>query len=90
MTKMASRLKLCGDQLIPVTHSSAPESLSYVKFPLASNDPHWSPKHCNTDINEYGPVALMSVVMNEFERLVLAHLKDITSSRLEPLSLPTG
>ncbi|KAI3352068.1 hypothetical protein L3Q82_020883 [Scortum barcoo] len=32
-----------------------------------------------------GPVALTSVVMKSFERLVLAHLKDITGPLLDPL-----
>ncbi len=31
------------------------------------------------------PVALTSVVMKSFERLVLAHLKDITGPLLDPL-----
>ncbi|KAI3367746.1 hypothetical protein L3Q82_026590, partial [Scortum barcoo] len=38
-----------------------------------------------TGLNDYRPVALMSVVMKSFERLVLAHLKDITGPLLDPL-----
>ncbi len=38
-----------------------------------------------TGLNDYRPVALTSVVMKSFERLVLAHLKDITGPLLDTL-----
>ncbi len=38
-----------------------------------------------TGLNYYRPVALTSVVMKSFEKLVLAHLKDITGPLLDPL-----
>ncbi len=41
-----------------------------------------------TGLNDYRPVALTSVVIKSFEKLVLAHLKDITGpagSSLDPL-----
>ncbi|KAL0172225.1 hypothetical protein M9458_032536, partial [Cirrhinus mrigala] len=38
-----------------------------------------------TGLNDYRPVALTSVVMKSFERLVLAYLKDITGPLLDPL-----
>ena len=38
-----------------------------------------------TGLNDYRPVALTSVVMKVFERLVLAHLKSITDPLLDPL-----
>ncbi len=38
-----------------------------------------------TGLNDYRPVALPSVVMKSFEKLVLAHLKDITGPSLDPL-----
>ncbi|KAI2647223.1 putative RNA-directed DNA polymerase from transposon BS [Labeo rohita] len=38
-----------------------------------------------TGLNDYRPVALTSVVMKSFERLVLACLKDITGPLLDPL-----
>ncbi|KAL0153141.1 hypothetical protein M9458_051562, partial [Cirrhinus mrigala] len=38
-----------------------------------------------TQLNDYRPVALTSVVMKSFERLVLAYLKDITGPLLDPL-----
>ncbi len=37
------------------------------------------------EITDYRPVALTSVVMKSFEKLVLAHLKDITGPLLDPL-----
>ncbi|KAI3356004.1 hypothetical protein L3Q82_017277 [Scortum barcoo] len=43
------------------------------------------PKKPITGLNDYRPVALTSVVMKSFERLVLAHLKDITGPLLDPL-----
>ncbi len=38
-----------------------------------------------TGLNDYRPFALTSVVMKSFERLMLAHLKDITGPLLDPL-----
>ncbi|KAK3561781.1 hypothetical protein QTP86_014205, partial [Hemibagrus guttatus] len=38
-----------------------------------------------TGLNEYRSIALTSVVMKSFERLVLAYLKDITGPLLDPL-----
>uniref|UniRef100_A0A3B3I122 Reverse transcriptase domain-containing protein n=1 Tax=Oryzias latipes TaxID=8090 RepID=A0A3B3I122_ORYLA len=38
-----------------------------------------------TGLNDYRPVALTSVVMKSFERLVLPHLKSFTSPLLDPL-----
>ncbi len=38
-----------------------------------------------TGLNDYRPIALKSVVMKSFERLVLAYLKDITGPLLDPL-----
>ncbi len=38
-----------------------------------------------TGLNDYSPVALTSVDMKSFERLVLAHLKDFTGPLLDPL-----
>ncbi|KAK3553519.1 hypothetical protein QTP70_004199 [Hemibagrus guttatus] len=38
-----------------------------------------------TGLNNYRPVALASVVMKSFERLVLAYLKNITGPLLDPL-----
>ncbi|KAI2650648.1 putative RNA-directed DNA polymerase from transposon BS [Labeo rohita] len=41
-----------------------------------------------TGLNDYRPVALTSVVMKSFERLVLAYLKDITGPLLDPCWTP--
>lgn len=38
-----------------------------------------------TGLNDYRPVALISVVMKSFERLMLAHLKDTTEHLPDPL-----
>ncbi|KAL0166153.1 hypothetical protein M9458_037997, partial [Cirrhinus mrigala] len=38
-----------------------------------------------TGLNDYRPVALTSVVMKSFEKLVLAYLKNITGPLLDPL-----
>ncbi|KAK3542980.1 hypothetical protein QTP70_008522, partial [Hemibagrus guttatus] len=38
-----------------------------------------------TRLNDYRPVALTSVVMKSFERLMLSYLKDITDPLLDPL-----
>ncbi len=38
-----------------------------------------------TGLNDYRLVALTSVVMKSFEKLVLAHLKDITGPSVDPL-----
>ncbi|KAK3554746.1 hypothetical protein QTP70_033440 [Hemibagrus guttatus] len=43
------------------------------------------PKKKITGLNDYRPIALTSVVMKSFERLVLAYLKDITGHLLDPL-----
>ena len=47
--------------------------------------PHPPKKSKITGLNDYRPVALTSVVMKSFEKLVLAHLKDITGPLLDPL-----
>ncbi|KAK3546757.1 hypothetical protein QTP70_035027 [Hemibagrus guttatus] len=61
---------------------------SCVKSLPASNVPPSSPppkKPKMTGLNDYRPVALTSVVMKSFERLVLAYLKNITGPLLDPL-----
>src|SRR4029434_7512441 len=44
-------------------------------------------KHSITVLNDYRPVALTSMVMKSFERLVLTHLKGITRALLYSLQL---
>jgi len=46
--------------------------------------PQKKPKSLDLTADDYRPVALTSVIMKSFERLVLAHLKDITGPLLDP------
>ncbi|XP_061094961.1 hydroperoxide isomerase ALOXE3-like [Conger conger] len=54
-------------------------------YQIASRPPpsFQSPK--SQGLNDYRPVALTSVVMKSFERLMLSHLKSITDPLLDPL-----
>ncbi|XP_013763215.1 protein NLRC3-like, partial [Pundamilia nyererei] len=73
---------------LPSLLASSKDPWSCVKFPPPSNTPpsSRSPKKPTiTGLNDYRPVALTSVVMKSFKRLVLAHLKDITGHQLDPL-----
>ena len=59
-----------------------------MKSPPASNTPpssRFPTKPSIARLNDYRPVALTSVVMKSFERLVLSHLKVITGPLLDPL-----
>ncbi len=47
--------------------------------------PHHHPRPKETGLNDYRSVALTTVVMKSFEKLVLAYLKDITGPLLDPL-----
>ncbi len=82
---------LCCSAIIHL-HMIFNRSLSCVKSPPASNAPPSSlypRKPKIKGLNDYRPVALTSVVMKSFERLVLAHLKDITGPCWTPCSLLT-
>ena len=46
---------------------------------------HCAQKLRSTGVNDYRHVALTSVVMKSYKHLVLAHLKSITDSLLDPL-----
>ncbi len=55
-------------------------------LPASNTSPSSVPKKPKiTGLNDYRPVALTSVVMKSFEKLVLAYLKDITGPLLDPL-----
>ena len=55
-------------------------------YTTVSSAYHAVPKKTKvTGLNDYRPVALTSVVMKAFERLVLVHLKAITDPLLDPL-----
>ncbi|XP_075911483.1 uncharacterized protein LOC142906815 [Petromyzon marinus] len=81
-------LRHCADQLSPVFTNIFNTSLETCHVPacLKSSTIIPVPKKLRpTGLNDYRPVALTSVVMKSFERLVLAHLKAITDPLLDPL-----
>ncbi len=81
-------LKSCADQLAPIFTKIFNRSLELCEVPSCFQRPTIIPvpkKAKDTGLNDYRPVALTSVVMKSFEKLVLAHLKDITGPLLDPL-----
>ncbi len=82
-------LKSCANQLAPIFSQIFNRSLELCKVPSCfkrSTIIIPIPKKSKiTGLNDYRSVALTSVVMNSFEKLVLAHLKDITGPLLYPL-----
>ncbi len=81
-------LKACADQLATIFSQIFNRSLELCEVPscfkCSTNLP--VPKKPKiTGLNDYRPVALTSVVMKSFEKLVLAYLKDITGPLLDPL-----
>ncbi|KAI3355997.1 hypothetical protein L3Q82_017268, partial [Scortum barcoo] len=83
-----SCLKVCADQLTPIFTQIFNRSLELCEVPSCykrSTIITIPKKPSITGLNDYRPVALTSVVMKSFERLVLAHLKDITGPLLDPL-----
>ncbi len=81
-------LKSCADQLAPILTKIFNRSLELCEIPSCFKRSTIIPipkKSKITGLNDYRPVALMSVVMKSFEKLVLAHLKDITGPLLDPL-----
>ncbi len=81
-------LKSCADQLAPIFTQIFNRSLELCEvrscFKRSTIIP--IPKKSKiTGLNDYRPVALTSVVMKSFEKLVLAYLKDITGPLLDPL-----
>ncbi len=81
-------LKSCADQLAPIVIKIFNRSLELCKVPSCFKRSTIIPipkKSKITGLNVYRPVALTSVVMKSFEKLVLAHLKDITGPLLDPL-----
>ncbi|KAK3528016.1 hypothetical protein QTP86_014221, partial [Hemibagrus guttatus] len=83
-----SLLKHCANQLSPVFTDIFNTSLETCHvlacFKTSAIVP--VPKKTKiTGLNDYRPVALTSVVMKSFERLVLSYLKDITDPLLDPL-----
>ncbi|KAM9828287.1 uncharacterized protein ACBT44_021775 isoform 2-T2 [Syngnathus typhle] len=83
-----SCLKVCVEQLAPTFARICNRSLELCEVPLCFKSSTIVPvakKPAITGLNDYRPVALTSVVMKSFERLVLNHLKDVTGPLLDPL-----
>ncbi|KAL0185677.1 hypothetical protein M9458_017347, partial [Cirrhinus mrigala] len=81
-------LKTCADQLAPIFSQIFNRSLELCEVPSCFKRSTIIPvpkKTKITRLNDYRPVALTSVVMKSFEKLVLAYLKDITGPLLDPL-----
>ncbi|KAK3554539.1 hypothetical protein QTP70_025393, partial [Hemibagrus guttatus] len=81
-------LKSCADQLAFIFSQIFNRSLELCEVPACFKRSTIIPipkKPKITGLNDYRPVALTSVVMKSFERLVLAYLKNITGPLLDPL-----
>ncbi len=81
-------LKSCADQLAPIFTQIINRSLELCEVPSCFKRSTIIPipkKPKITGLNDYRPVALTSVVMKSFERLVLAYLKASTGPLLDPL-----
>ncbi|KAM9829083.1 uncharacterized protein ACBT44_003385 [Syngnathus typhle] len=83
-----SCLKVCAEQLAPTFARIFNRSLELCEVPSCFKSSTIVPvakKPAITGLNDYRPVALTSVVMKSFERLVLNHLKEVTGPLLDPL-----
>uniref|UniRef100_A0A8C6LIY6 CCHC-type domain-containing protein n=1 Tax=Nothobranchius furzeri TaxID=105023 RepID=A0A8C6LIY6_NOTFU len=83
-----SCLRTCAVQLAPVFTTIFNRSLELCEVPSCFKSSTIIPvpkKSSPTELNDYRPVALTSVVMKSFERLVLSHLKSTTGHQLDPL-----
>ncbi len=81
-------LKTCADQLAPIFTQIFNRSLELCEVPSCFKCSTIIPlpkKPKITGLNDYRPVALTSVAMKSFERLVLAYLKASTGPLLDPL-----
>ncbi len=81
-------LKTCADQLAPIFTQIFNRSLELCEVPSCFKHSTIIPvpkKPKITGLNDYRPVAITSVVMKSFERLVLAYLKASTGPLLDPL-----
>ncbi len=81
-------LKTCADQLGPIFTQIFNRSLELCEVPSCFKRSTIIPvpkKPKITGLNDYRPVALTSVAMKSFERLVLAYLKASTGPLLDPL-----
>ncbi|KAK3525520.1 hypothetical protein QTP86_033934 [Hemibagrus guttatus] len=85
-------LKTCADQLAFIFSQIFNRSLELCEVPTCFKRSTIIPipkKPKITGLNDYRPVALTSVVIKSFERLVLAYLKNIAGPLLDPCSLLT-
>lgn len=83
-----SWLRACAEQLAPIFTYIFNTSLEMCYVPSCFKSCIIIPvpkKSSISELNDYRSVALMSVVMKTFERLVLAHLKAIADPLLDPL-----
>ncbi len=81
-------LKTCADQLAPIFTQIFNRSLELCEVPSCFKRSTIIPvpkKPKITGLNDYRPVALTSVAMKSFERLILAYLKASTGPLLDPL-----
>ncbi|KAK3545103.1 hypothetical protein QTP70_000617 [Hemibagrus guttatus] len=81
-------LRTCADQLAFIFSQIFNRSLELCEVPACFKRSTIIPipkKPKMTGFNDYRPVALTSVVMKSFERLVLAYVKNITGPLLDPL-----
>ncbi|XP_070183447.1 uncharacterized protein [Littorina saxatilis] len=81
-------LKCCSDQLAPVFTDSFNESLEKHSVPRCFKSSVIVPvpkKPRVAQLNDYRPVALTSVAMKVFERIVLSYLKACTGASRDPL-----
>ncbi len=80
-------LKSCADHLAPIFTQIFDRSLELCEVPSCFKRSNIIPipkKSKITGLKDYRPVALRAVIKS-FEKLVLAHLKDITGPLLDPL-----
>ncbi|TWW75377.1 putative RNA-directed DNA polymerase from transposon BS [Takifugu flavidus] len=83
-----STLRHCAEKLTPVFTDIFNSSLESCQVPACLKTSTIVPvpkKPRITGLNDYRPVALTSVVMKSLERLILPHLKSITTPLLDPL-----
>uniref|UniRef100_A0A3B1IGL0 Reverse transcriptase domain-containing protein n=1 Tax=Astyanax mexicanus TaxID=7994 RepID=A0A3B1IGL0_ASTMX len=83
-----SCLRSCAVQLAPIFTQIFNKSLELCKVPSCFKSSIIIPvpkKPSITGLNDYRPVALTSVVMKSFERMVLTHLKNISDHQLDAL-----
>ncbi|KAI2661094.1 hypothetical protein H4Q32_030126 [Labeo rohita] len=81
-------LKTCADQLAPIFSQIFNRSLELCEVPSCFKRYTIIPvpkKTKKTGLNDYRPLALTSLVMKSFEKLVLAYLKNITGPLPDPL-----